>query len=176
MSRKPLPYMRLYVEDWDLDTRHLSPAEDGAYSRIVRHYWRTQQAPTEAAARNVTGLDAEQWAVSRAVLAAFFKIGADGRWKHGRIEAELKRVRAASAAARRNGKAGGKRSGEARRRSGIEAPASAPAQAPVKLRSTGEPTAALQSALRIEAAERAVVEALEARWAAERAALAGSES
>lgn len=36
-----LPYMPLYVDDFDAATAHLTPEEDGIYNRILRLMWRS---------------------------------------------------------------------------------------------------------------------------------------
>lgn len=139
MSRRKLPYMRMYWQDYTDDTGHLTYSEHGAYMLIIRAYWQRQKAPTEAEARGASLMPADVWVEARDTLAAFFKIGRNGQWKHARIEEELKRTRRVSEANSQSGKAGGKASGQSRRRSENEANASANA----KLQHiTGEPTAA----------------------------------
>jgi uncharacterized protein YdaU (DUF1376 family) len=36
-----IPYMPLYIADYEADTAHLNPEEDGIYTRLLRLCWRT---------------------------------------------------------------------------------------------------------------------------------------
>jgi len=38
-----LPYMKLYVDDYEAATAHLTPEEDGIYTRLLRLCWRTPE-------------------------------------------------------------------------------------------------------------------------------------
>lgn len=88
---KPDAWMPLFIGDWTADTQHLSCEQDGAYFRLVRHYWRTGPLPDDdAVLARLTGLELKAWRKHRATLAAFFQIG-EGRWRHKRVDAELVR-------------------------------------------------------------------------------------
>lgn len=92
-------WMPLYIGDWDGDTGHLSCEEDGAYGRLVRHYWRMGPLPdNDAALARIVRMDLKAWKRIRPVLAGFFQIG-DDLWRHGRVDAELKRWAEKKAAA-----------------------------------------------------------------------------
>lgn len=108
--RKPLPFIRFYVDDYMADTPHLTAAEHGAYALIMWNYWRRQQPPHESKLPSISKLHSE-FELSRETLAEFFDIK-EGFWHHKRIEFELKRIKDE---AKRNRRAG-KKSAEARRK------------------------------------------------------------
>lgn len=101
---KPDAWMPLYIGDWDSGTRHLDCEQDGAYGRLVRHYWKNGPLPDDdAQLARIVGMVISRWRKVRAVLAPFFTI-ADGVWRHKRVEEELvrwseKRARAIEKAA-----------------------------------------------------------------------------
>lgn len=86
---KPDAWMPLYIGDWTADTGHLSCEEDGAYFRLIRHYWRMGPLPDDdATLARLTGLDKRSWGRVKLAVAPFFTIAA-GRWTHKRVDAEL---------------------------------------------------------------------------------------
>lgn len=88
---KPDAWMPLYTGDWDSDTRHLDCEQDGAYGRLVRHYWRNGPLPDDdAQLARIVGMALARWRKVRPVLAAFFTV-TEGRWSHKRVDAELER-------------------------------------------------------------------------------------
>lgn len=93
------PWMPFYVADYLADTGHLSTLEHGAYLLLIMHYWRRGGLPTnDAQLARVCHLSEAEWQEIRTTLAALF----DAEWKHKRIELELVKSEARSAA----GKAG----------------------------------------------------------------------
>jgi uncharacterized protein YdaU (DUF1376 family) len=93
------PWMPFYVADYLADTGHLSTLEHGAYLLLIMHYWRRGGLPdNDAQLARVCHVSEAEWQDIRSTLAALF----DAEWKHKRIEAELVRSEARSAA----GKAG----------------------------------------------------------------------
>lgn len=83
-------WMPLYWADLLTDTVHLSAAELGAYMRLLGRYWVSGE-PLDAdlsRLRRITGMTEKEWSSSRAVLAGFFE-ERDGKWHHGRVDAEL---------------------------------------------------------------------------------------
>jgi uncharacterized protein YdaU (DUF1376 family) len=85
--------MPVYVGDWDADTRDLSCEEDGAYWRLVRHYWRRGAPPNDDdVLATIVGVTPRVWRRMRPKLAVFFKIGRgrQGRWVHARVEHVLR--------------------------------------------------------------------------------------
>lgn len=99
--KKPLSFIRFYVDDYMADTMHLSAAEHGAYHLIMWNYWKRQRPPEEHKLPAISKLGAE-FEAHRDTLAEFFEV-VDNVWHHNRIESELQRVRDES---KRNKKAG----------------------------------------------------------------------
>lgn len=90
-EEKPDAWMPLYIGDWDSGTRHLDCEQDGAYGRLVRHYWKNGPlADDDAQLARIVGMEARRWKKIRPVIAAFFVIG-DGVWRHKRVDEELVR-------------------------------------------------------------------------------------
>ena len=87
----PDVWMPLYIGDWDSKTRHLSCEQDGAYFRLIRHYWKTGPIPDDdAQLARIAGLEIRRWKVQRAALARFFTVEA-GVWRNGRADREKAR-------------------------------------------------------------------------------------
>jgi uncharacterized protein YdaU (DUF1376 family) len=90
-DRVQRPWMPIYWEDYDEDTRHLFNDEHGAYLMLIRAYWRAgRPLPDDdrvlyraAACRTIVG-----WRRLRPAIEPFFTI-TDGMWRHKRIDAEL---------------------------------------------------------------------------------------
>lgn len=107
MTEKPDAWMPLYVGDWDSGTRHLDCEQDGAYGRLVRHYWRNGPLPDDdLQLARIVGISRNKWQKLRAILAAFFVIEA-GRWNHKRVDEELAKWTERKANAIRRAVAGG---------------------------------------------------------------------
>lgn len=88
---KPDAWMPLYTADWDADTRHLSCEEDGAYGRLVRHYWRNGPLPNDdTQLSRIVGMSLQRWRKVRQVIAPFFRVTKD-RWNHKRVDAEVEK-------------------------------------------------------------------------------------
>ncbi len=105
---KPDIWMPLYIADWNDKTRHLTCEQDGAYGRLVRHYWVNGAiSDDDTALACIVGLDRAKWRKMRPALATFFHIS-DGRWFHERVEEELERARQITDARRQSGKLGGR--------------------------------------------------------------------
>ena len=82
MAKTKMPYMPLYVDDWTVDTHHLSLAAEGAYFRLVRLMWKTRgSVPNDDAWLQARlGVSADEMAtLVRPVIAEFCTI------KRGRI-------------------------------------------------------------------------------------------
>lgn len=93
------PWMPFYVGDYLADTGHLSTLEHGAYLLLIMHYWQRGMLPAnDAQLARVCHVSEQEWLEIRPTLAAMFDAG----WKHKRIEAEILKAEARSAA----GKAG----------------------------------------------------------------------
>jgi uncharacterized protein YdaU (DUF1376 family) len=105
-----LPYMPLYVADYLADTAHLSTQAHGAYLLLIMNYWQRGEAlPCEdRKLARIARMTDEEWAGVRDDIADFFT-DEDGFWRHGRIEAELNKVREKSEKASSAGKASAQR-------------------------------------------------------------------
>lgn len=113
--------MPLYVADYLADTTRLTTVQHGAYLLLIMAYWRAGEALTDddEDLSSITRLSLKDWQKIRAKIAAFFAVE-DGRWSHGRIEAEIERATLnreqksaagrASAAQRKNQRLGNDRS------------------------------------------------------------------
>jgi uncharacterized protein YdaU (DUF1376 family) len=80
--------MPLYVADYLADTGHLDCAEHGAYIMLIMHYWQTGGLPNDdRKLASIARAMPEQWLSMKPTIAEFFDAG----WRHGRIDAELKK-------------------------------------------------------------------------------------
>lgn len=105
---KPDAWMPLYIGDWDSGTAHLDCEEDGAYGRLVRHYWKNGPLPDDdAKLARIVRMDLKRWRRVRPTLAAFFMV-ADGTWRHKRVDEELVRWAEKRAKAIERAAAGGR--------------------------------------------------------------------
>lgn len=99
-------YFRCYIEAFDGATVDISMLEDGAYNRLLRHYYRTEQAlplNSDRLARICKAITLEERAAVEAVLDRFF-IRQDDGWHNERADHEI----AVSKTARANGSRGGR--------------------------------------------------------------------
>lgn len=88
-KEKPDAWMPLYIGDWESGTRHLDCEQDGAYGRLVRHYWKNGPLPDDdAMLARIVGMGTAHWRRVRPVLIGFFVIR-DGRWFQKRVDEEL---------------------------------------------------------------------------------------
>lgn len=86
---KPDAWMPLYIGDWDGDTANLDCEQDGAYGRLVRHYWRKGAPPDDDhQLARIVRMQLARWRKIRPAVAPYFTI-TDGLWRHGRVEREL---------------------------------------------------------------------------------------
>jgi uncharacterized protein YdaU (DUF1376 family) len=108
--------MPLYVGDYLAKTRHLRPAEHGAYLLLIMHYWAHGGLPdSDEQLRSIASCDAQEWLEIRGSIASFFHHG----WHHRRIDAEISRAEIAKAKRKLAGQKGGLKSGRVRRRSEV---------------------------------------------------------
>lgn len=126
-----LPYLPLYVADFEADTAHLTVEEDGAYNRLLRLCWRTPGCSIpddEAWIRRRMRVDQETYErVVRPVLEEFFT-RRKGRLHNARLTAEFERANATS---KRRAEAG-RKGGASRNGLKTKKNASSPAQARLK--------------------------------------------
>ena len=92
-----IPYIPLYVADFEADTAHLSLEEDGAYNRLLRLCWRTPGCSVpddDAWIMRRLRVDAETFQRAVApVIAEFFK-RSKGRLFSPRLSREFERINA----------------------------------------------------------------------------------
>lgn len=105
---KPAAWFPLYVDAWDADTRALDVAEDGAYGRLIRSYWRNgPPADDDAKLARIVGVTLPRWRKLRPAVAPFFTIG-DGVWRNKRADLEREKAAERYAKAVERASAGGR--------------------------------------------------------------------
>lgn len=106
-----LPYMPLYIDDYEADTAHLTIAEDGAYNRLLRLLWRTPGCSIpdddEWVFRRMRAASDEDRAIVLSVLDEFFE-RKNGRIFSPRLAREHKKVDETSRRRSKAGKMGGR--------------------------------------------------------------------
>lgn len=103
-------YYKHHIGDYDAATAHLSWDEDMAYSRLLRMYYRTEQAiPADMAkaCRLIRANSKAERAAVETVLGEFFALGEDG-WHQKRCDEELVKATERADANRENGNRGGR--------------------------------------------------------------------
>lgn len=106
-----IPYIPLFVAEFEADTLHLTAEQDGVFNRLLRLCWRTPgcSVPNDRAwIQPRLRLDDEAWERSvEPVIAEFFKID-KGRLFSSRLQREWERINATTAARRAAGRKGGR--------------------------------------------------------------------
>ncbi|WP_105265849.1 YdaU family protein [Escherichia sp. MOD1-EC6099] len=87
-----LPYMQLYIADYQADTMHLSAEEHGAYLLLMFNYWQTGKPIPKNRLAKIARLTNERWADVEPSLREFFCDNGE-EWVHLRIEEDLASVR-----------------------------------------------------------------------------------
>lgn len=109
-------YYKHYIGDYQRHTGHLSLAQDGAYRRMMDHYYSTEQplpAIPEVLYRICGAMEkAERQAVD--FVARTFFAESNGHLHHQRIDEEVSIAQEKIANLKENAKAGGKQSGRKR--------------------------------------------------------------
>lgn len=92
MSKRRLPYMPFWVDDYQRDTRHLTTEEHGAYLLLLMAAW---AAPTNSLPDDddmlarVAGISAHRWATMKHIIMAFWTFdGRSKRWVQKRLKKE----------------------------------------------------------------------------------------
>ena len=100
-----LPYMQLYVSDYLSDTLYLDVVESGAYLHLLMNYWQTGKPLPDCDKKlaRISKCTDEQWLNVRSAVVEYFDI-IDGVLYHGRVEADLEKVKATSVKNSINGK------------------------------------------------------------------------
>lgn len=106
-----VPYLPLYVADYEADTAHLSLEEDGAYNRLLRLCWRTPgcSLPNDSdwIAKRLRISDDDYRRVIAPIIDEFFSVS-HGRIVSRRLSAEREKIDAISRARSEAGKRGGR--------------------------------------------------------------------
>jgi uncharacterized protein YdaU (DUF1376 family) len=105
-----LNYYEHHIGDYDSATAHLSWAEDMAYTRLMRLYYRKEVPPpadVAEACRLIRAQSKEQKQAVEAVLKEFFVLSPDG-WRQKRCDADIERYQKKAAMNREVGKKGGR--------------------------------------------------------------------
>lgn len=108
MSKSKSPAFSFYAADWLSDTQHMTPAENGAYIRLVATAWRgTAGLPQcfipadDGRLARIVGMSDSEWSGSRSAVLELFQLDEDrGAYFHGRLLKELARQNERSASAR----------------------------------------------------------------------------
>ena len=110
MSKRRLPYMPLWVDDYQRDTRHLTTEEHGAYLLLLMAAWAspTNSLPDDDdMLARVAGVSLARWRKMKAIVMAFWSLdGRSKRWAQKRLKKERRlavdrKAKASNAAASR---------------------------------------------------------------------------
>lgn len=99
-------YFRYYIEAYEGATRDITMLEDGAYVRLLRHYYSTERPlprDLDRVMEIARAIKSDAQAAVRGVLDKYFELRKDG-YHNARADAEI----AASKSARENGGKGGR--------------------------------------------------------------------
>jgi len=135
-----LNYYRHYIGDYGRDTAHLSLAEDGAYRRLLDHYYATEKplpGTPEACYRICAAQTPAERAAVDSVLSQFFELD-DGVYHNQRADREIPPAQNRIATAKANGRRGGRPVGKRTRTE------SDPSGNPIETQSVNSPTTNLQ--------------------------------
>ena len=88
-----LPYIQLYIADYQADTAHLTLEQKGAYMELIMNYWQTEKPLNNSDDRlaSVLKISKRRFQTMKKLLAEFFTVEGD-IWTHGRIESDLESV------------------------------------------------------------------------------------
>jgi len=103
-------FYKHHIGDYDADTSHLSWLEDMAYTRLMRLYYRREQAiPADVAqaCRLVRATSKQEREAVQTVLSEFFVLSDDG-WHNKRCDEEIEQANGKAGANRKNGAKGGR--------------------------------------------------------------------
>ncbi len=89
------PWYAFYPDAYERDTSHLSLMQEGAYRRLLDHYYKTENAlpvdPVSLYRMCRVSTQAERAALN-SVLAEFFYLGSDGRYHNKRADEEIQKA------------------------------------------------------------------------------------
>lgn len=109
-------YYKHYMGDYQRDTGHLSLAQDGAYRRMMDHYYSTEQplpADKDSLYRICGAMEKKEREAADFVAKAFF-VTHNGQLHHQRIDEEIAKAQEKIANLKVNASEGGMKSGKAR--------------------------------------------------------------
>jgi uncharacterized protein YdaU (DUF1376 family) len=90
-----LPYLPLFIDDYEAATAHLSMLEDGAYNRLLRLCWRSPgcKLPNDEAwiMRKMRATQEAEQAAVKSVLSEFFTVGRGKIWSKRLLEVHLQK-------------------------------------------------------------------------------------
>ena len=88
-----LPYIQLYIADFQADTAHLTLEQKGAYLELIMNYWQTEKPLNNSDKRiaSVLKISKRRFQTMEKILSEFFTIK-DDIWTHQRIEYDLEKV------------------------------------------------------------------------------------
>lgn len=92
MKKKRLPYMPLWVDDYERDTRHLTTEEHGAYLLLLMAAWKSQSnslADDDDMLARIAGVSSERWGQMKRIVMAFWSLdGRSKKWVQKRLKKE----------------------------------------------------------------------------------------
>ncbi|MAH32258.1 MAG: hypothetical protein CMG78_09505 [Marinobacter sp.] len=99
-----VPYLPLYIADYQADTSHLTTVEHGAYLLLIMNYWqRGKMLPADdRKLARIAGLGPREWNRIKGTISEFFEVSCSG-WLHRRLESELSKLRDKSLKKRKGG-------------------------------------------------------------------------
>jgi uncharacterized protein YdaU (DUF1376 family) len=101
-----VPYIPLYIDDFDAATAHLSVAEEGCYMRLIKLAWRSATCSIVDDIDWIARKTRAPKAMIKAILAEFFTLK-NGVWTQKRLKREFDDVRKKISARKKAGKLGG---------------------------------------------------------------------
>lgn len=110
MSKKRLPYVPLWVDDYQRDTRHLTTEEHGAYLLLLMAAWATpttSMPDDDDMLARTAKVSIARWMKMKGVIMAFWTLdGRSKRWAQKRLKKERRlavdrKAKASDAAASR---------------------------------------------------------------------------
>jgi len=96
--------MPFYPADYLKDTRHLTPAQHGAYLLLILEYWiKGKLPPEDRQLARIVGMRVAEWREAKPTIQAFFHDG----WNHKRLDKERANAEVKHSARQAAGKRGG---------------------------------------------------------------------
>jgi uncharacterized protein YdaU (DUF1376 family) len=101
-------WFQYWVKDFALRCSSLTLEEEGAFMRLLRHYWSTQSALPNDDARlaRFAGADPKTWQRLRGAIKDLFEID-DNRWRLPWLDEQMEKAKEISAKRSESGRKGG---------------------------------------------------------------------